>query len=545
MASSSECERIENLIRSGDNADALKELERILDSPDGDCGAIGIWSWAYRKRAQCLFAMNKFTDAGRAASRALETAEEADDDGERARALNVLGIIHAHLSDYEKAIEYLEASYEIQHRLGLPSIGAILNNLGEMRMQTNSPEDALPYFERAVESAQERDDRELAALATGNIGRAYEKQGKPDEAIRAHLESIRLYEETDDHTHRLHQKVKLGNSLESANRPGEAERLYRECVAEAEQRSDFPWPDMIYGSLGRLLGHLEKTAEAQKWLERAIEAVGDNPYNERLPDLRTHLSRVLEQAGDLTKALEQQRLAFEDTNRIHERKIRTRLFESFARFDLKRVEQEKEAIRKQNRELERALGEVRTLRDRLELRNAELAELATRDPLTGAFNRRRFLSVLEAEIRRTHRYGHELSLAMLDLDGFKAINDYYGHTVGDRVLVDVTGIVMRRIRSTDTFARHGGEEFAIVMPETALDAAAALCEELRHAVAHHIWDYLSGDRPVTVSVGVGALCFEESGDAFVQRIDTTLYNAKRWGRNRVAIAEEHHSSNER
>ena len=545
MASISKREQIENLILSGNNSDALAELERILDSPCDDSIAEETQAWAFRKRAQCLFAMNEFTDAGRAANRALEIAERADNDEERAHALNVLGIVHAHVSDYETAIDYLEASYELQRELDLPSIGAILNNLGEIRMQANSPERALQYFERAVESARERDDRRLAALATGNIGRAYEKQGKLEEAIRAHLESIRLYDCTDDRAHRLHEKVKLGNALESANRLEEAERLYRECVAEAEKQGDLPWPEMVYGSLGRLLVDVNRASEAIPWLERAVEAVGANPHNERLPELRSYLSRAYEQSGNLARALEEQRLAYEYADRIHERKIHTRLYESFARFDLKRIEQEKEEFRKQNRELERALAEVETLRDTLELRNAELAELATRDPLTGTFNRRRFLSALEAEIQRTNRYSHDLSFAMLDLDGFKAINDFYGHTIGDRVLVDVAQIVMRRIRATDTLARYGGEEFAIIMPETPLEDATVLCEELRHAITDHTWDYLSGVRPVSMSFGVGALGNEESAEEFVHRVDLTLYNAKRWGKNRVVTAEESHSTSDR
>ena len=544
MAPVSNREHIENLIRSGNNSDALAELGRILDSPRDVAIPAETQAWALRKRAQCLFAMNEFTDAGRAANRALEIAEEAENDEERAQALNVLGIVHAHVGDYETAIGYLEESYELQRELNLPSIGAILNNLGEIRMQANSPDGALQYFERAVASARERDDRLLAALATGNIGRAYEKQGKIEEAMRAHLESIRLYDGTDDRAHRLHQKVKLGNALESANRLEEAERLYRECVAEADKQGDFPWPEMVYGSLGRLLVDLNRAAEATPWLERAVEAVAANPHDERLPELRNYLSRAYEQSGDLTKAIEEQRLAFEHANRIHERKIHTKLHESFARFDLKRIEREKEEFRKQNRELERALSEVESLRDTLELRNAELAELATRDPLTGAFNRRRFLSALEAEIQRTHRYGHKLSFAMLDLDGFKAINDFYGHTIGDRVLVDVAQIVMRRIRATDTFARYGGEEFAIIMPETPLDDATVLCEELRHAVTNHNWDYLSGNQPVSMSIGVGALGNEESAEKFVHRVDLTLYNAKRWGKNRVVTAEESHSSSD-
>jgi diguanylate cyclase (GGDEF)-like protein/PAS domain S-box-containing protein len=163
----------------------------------------------------------------------------------------------------------------------------------------------------------------------------------------------------------------------------------------------------------------------------------------------------------------------------------------------------------------------------------ELERLATTDPLTGACNRRSFLERAKADRARQLRYGTHWSLAMVDADHFKRVNDVHGHDVGDAVLVALTRACEGTIRSLDLFARLGGEEFAVLMPSTSLDAAAKLGERLRAAIQQMRVPAADGPVQITASVGVASAASGEEVAAVLQRADRALYRAKADGRNRV------------
>jgi len=166
-----------------------------------------------------------------------------------------------------------------------------------------------------------------------------------------------------------------------------------------------------------------------------------------------------------------------------------------------------------------------------------LRELSSIDVLTGLANRRRFFEALEHELPRARRYEQPLSVALFDIDRFKAVNDSRGHAAGDRALRDVGAVVQRQIRAADLVARLGGDEFAVLLPQIGLGepegGAEALGERLRAAVAD-----ASMEAGVTISVGVAALDEDESAEALLSRADAALYQAKREGRDRVCVADE-------
>lgn len=165
---------------------------------------------------------------------------------------------------------------------------------------------------------------------------------------------------------------------------------------------------------------------------------------------------------------------------------------------------------------------------------AKLRELATVDPLTGAFNRRHFFEVAEAEVARSARYRRPLSVAMLDLDHFKAVNDCFGHHVGDEALQLVVGAARGQLRRQDILGRYGGEEFAFVFPETPLDGATEVLERTRGAVESLALTSAGERVPLSVSIGVVAWREGERLDETLRRADDALYEAKGAGRNRVA-----------
>jgi len=168
--------------------------------------------------------------------------------------------------------------------------------------------------------------------------------------------------------------------------------------------------------------------------------------------------------------------------------------------------------------------------------NKRIAELAELDELTGSFNRRCIMRMLDDEIVRAHRGNTPCSIALIDLDWFKRVNDAYGHPIGDEVLRTFAITVFANIRNIDRFGRYGGEEFLLVLPDTPDDDAARILNRLRAIVADLDWSAFSPGMRVTISAGVATLKPDETPDTFLARADTALYAAKARGRNRIASA---------
>jgi diguanylate cyclase (GGDEF)-like protein len=176
----------------------------------------------------------------------------------------------------------------------------------------------------------------------------------------------------------------------------------------------------------------------------------------------------------------------------------------------------------------------------LQKANEDLRLLANTDPLTGALNRRAFLDLGRRETERRRRHGQPLSLLMADLDHFKAINDTYGHAAGDQALKDFYRTCTGLLRDTDSLGRLGGEEFAILLPETGAEGALVLAERLRAATEAIRCSYDGQVFGFTVSLGLATPCDGESTvDTLLRDADDALYRAKEGGRNRVEYDPHH------
>jgi diguanylate cyclase (GGDEF)-like protein len=175
-------------------------------------------------------------------------------------------------------------------------------------------------------------------------------------------------------------------------------------------------------------------------------------------------------------------------------------------------------------------------RGRAEQHASDLETLAAVDWLTGLYNRRHFETLLRAELGRSQRYFRPLSVLMIDVDFFKAINDRFGHAAGDRVLQAIANLCQAQKREADVVARLGGEEFAVMLPETTDIAAVQFAERLRQQV-HDGLPIVEGKRlPITVSIGIAAATLKTSGiDSLLRCADQALYDAKRGGRDRVVV----------
>jgi diguanylate cyclase (GGDEF)-like protein len=187
------------------------------------------------------------------------------------------------------------------------------------------------------------------------------------------------------------------------------------------------------------------------------------------------------------------------------------------------------------------VGRLIVWRDITELKRtqAELQRLATSDELTQVHNRRHFLDLAQAELARTIRFSHPMALVFIDIDRFKEINDTLGHAGGDQALAAIAKLCLAQIRAIDIFARLGGEEFVLLLPETDSQTAALVAERLRQAVSQTPITHGGHAITATISLGVATVSGGQSTlELLMQRADQALYSAKQAGRNRVAVWHE-------
>jgi diguanylate cyclase (GGDEF)-like protein len=185
--------------------------------------------------------------------------------------------------------------------------------------------------------------------------------------------------------------------------------------------------------------------------------------------------------------------------------------------------------------LRRVLKERELTKERVRMME-KLQKLAVTDGLTKLYNSRSFYSQLETEVDRYNRYKHPLALLLLDLDHFKEYNDSYGHLEGDKVLVRFSQIIKSCLRTNDSAYRYGGEEFTVILPETAGAEAKTVAQRIRSALeSERFSPENGGDVQITISIGVTEYHPKEELSTFIQRADKAMYLSKQNGRNKVSM----------
>jgi diguanylate cyclase (GGDEF)-like protein len=285
------------------------------------------------------------------------------------------------------------------------------------------------------------------------------------------------------------------------------------------------------GGSHRLLAYANLDAvrmwRAEGRLDDAVALLASESHRallEQNPDIglttETALYEMHKQRCDFEVALHHHELA----SRMHVLQL-TRRAEQQARVMMMRLEVEQT----------RAAAEFNARRAQsLELERDQLHRVAHEDVLTGMGNRRAADEALAQALQDSPSPG-PVSVALVDLDHFKSVNDRYGHAAGDAVLSTVGALMRQALRSQDRVYRYGGEEFLLILGSAAAVVAGEVCERLRLAIECHRWSDISSGLTVTASFGLALHRAGELGPALVQRADAALYRAKREGRNRVAL----------
>jgi diguanylate cyclase (GGDEF)-like protein len=440
---------------------------------------------------------------------ALDAARASGDRSLLSWALNRVGITYEALADRSEAEHFLLQALDIAREIdGQEEMFSALNNLcssinAKVREARGRgvPVDAdvrrsLVFGREALELARASGNSHREAIAEGNLAIVCIELGDFD-AARRHVE--RHAELGHAHGYRGVVQASLSNRAMLARRQGDladAIALYGQALAEAE-RTDDP---------GGML------------------------------DAHTDLYECHKARGELAAAL-----AHHEALLPHERDRMKRVAATQARLLINRLELEHARVEAERAHLDAQVQRLRAMqleteKHQLEQKASELGRHALEDQLTGLANRRRVDHELPLQLASARERGLPLSIAVIDLDHFKRVNDRYGHATGDDVLRAMAGILLDNIRSSDLLARLGGEEFIVLFGGTGIGVAIDACERLRRAVETFDWTRVAPELTQTISVGVCEAGEHMDVRGLVERADAALYRAKASGRNRVESA---------
>lgn len=348
-------------------------------------------------------------------------------------------------------------------------------------------------------------------------------QGQESAARETMLELLNWLPVQSGQEQRL-EALKIAIESADAGTLREHARAVGELVREIQQRADeeLRRVESFLGRVSSRLGGLEQElVVTSSSHDRAI----DNMQNLD-SDVRNAMSAMQDSVGEAT-TLEAARGAVAD--RID--RIESALHE-FLEMERSRHHETRQQLEEMRNRLDQAGGETKKLQAAVAKERAK----ATTDALTQVPNRAAFDLRIVDELVQAKRDGKPLSMVVIDLDRFKAINDTYGHQAGDKLLASTASLCRQQLRRADFFARFGGEEFVALMPNTAPEEARARADALRIAVADCKFHFQGQPVPVTLSAGIACLQTDDDQDALFRRADSALYRAKRAGRNRVETA---------
>ena len=445
-----------------------------------------------------------------------------------ARAHNDIAAVYGGRSLFEHAMHHLRSGIELLEGAGEKVGPSLLNNLGNIYMSSERVDEALACFQRGREEFGASGDQHWEAIARTNEGRALVRIGRREEGVAALEEALASFRNLNKPTYVATTLGKLGSAWASAGDNIAAERCFKEALKVYEVDPNTTFRGEVHDAYGEFLLQVGDPEGALRELtvgeEVCLTAGAESPANDMVRQqaraLRL-LGRHEEAFGKLNSYLEKREKLDHDRGQavisilLVEMETRLQGSQELAVFSSQALSDANRALREQAERLER---------------------LSSTDELTELYNRRFLDRRIKEEIVRADQQNRDIGLVLLDIDAFKAINDKYSHVIGDEVLRRIALILRNSFRRTDVVARWGGEEFAILLPNTRKESASLVADKARTAIAEHDWFSVAPGLNVTVSAGVAAVSEARGGDKAIELLklaDRRLYVAKDQGRDRV------------
>ena len=442
-----------------------------------------------------------------------------------------LGWVYYYLSDHPTALNYGLKALNLAQELGDREREAWA--LDAIASFDDDPFQATHMHEAAFNIFKEIEHVEGQFRVLNNWACALFDQGNFESALKTARAGMQLVKEQS----LLREEINLNETIGSVLiAMGDYEQAL-ECLQYAKILSDRYGPDIVYVwilvALGQVYLMKNDLEKAKHQLFQALKTATEWNINSEKMRCHQYLSELYEKQGKPEKALEHYKL-FHSLKEIVAGESSARQIAMLKMaHKVETTQRDAEIQRLQNEKLKLEIDEHKRIQ-------AILENLATRDSLTNLNNRRHFLILAEKEWQRALRYKHPFTVLMLDLDHFKQINDRYGHSIGDQALISVAGIIQAALRASEIAGRYGGDEFAIILPETTAKNGLLVSKRIRKEIIGQAIQTERRPITLTASIGVAGLSDENRNsiqalDTLLNRADKALYEAKRAGKNQTYL----------
>ncbi|MEO8486227.1 MAG: tetratricopeptide repeat-containing diguanylate cyclase [Betaproteobacteria bacterium] len=527
----------EALVHDARNAARLAAEATALATQVSDTGARARARYLEGRAAE--LALNE-TGALEAYREALAVFQAVHDDAGRADALRGIGQVYDTLGDAPQALAHHLRALAIAEDAGdSASQAAAMRTVGVVHSRAGRPDVGLDWYERSL--ALPGADPLERARTLNNIGINLKNLGRLDESLETLHSALSAFQAAGATLGQAGALNNLGATLERMNRLDEAETMLRDAL---ERSTASGYGEGVVNAslgLGRVCDRTGRADEARMHLATALDVAEHGGLRAYEVEAHDALADLCERCGDAADAVKHLRASRELERLLISEASDRRLKMLSIRYQVTAAQREADLMRAKQEELAKANQRLAALNLDLAASDAQKSRLVVElerqtreDALTGLANRRWLDQRLGDEFARAVRYSRPLAVAIADLDHFKDVNDRWTHAVGDAVLKEVAKILMAQVRHTDLVARYGGEEFVLAFVETGADAAAAVCEKVRAAIAGHDWSGIAPGLAITASIGWCTDTSLAGPDAMIGAADTALYRAKAAGRDRVA-----------
>ena len=463
-----------------------------------------------------------------------------------ANAYLQLGWMCDYLGDYSGAMDWAHKGLEVAAFLGVSAIHARLLDLAAcIHSQMEDHAEAKSRHASAMAMIDILFDWHARASILNNYAMSLLYAGEMENALAAAQQALDIGAALAMRRYVYNYADTVGEILLAMGRLDQAAQVLEEALRMTQDQAVDISQAYVLKNLGRVCMARGGLAEAETYLQQAMHILASFNARAELALCHQLLSTLRERQGNFPGALEHFKAYYQLREATAGKESARRLAVLKNAYDTQLAQRDAEIERLRNVELQAEIEERKRIQ-------AVLERLATTDMLTGLTNRHHFFTLAEREVERALRYRAPLSMLMIDLDYFKRVNDTLGHIAGDQVLIAVGQVIRSTLREVDLAGRYGGEEFAILLPETPAEKAINVAERLRSAIAGLAVETDTGRVSITASIGAAALTSAGSEEAsplrsgeggqssgkaeralaaLLDRADRALYSAKHAGRN--------------
>jgi diguanylate cyclase (GGDEF)-like protein len=531
----------EAVVRAGELAEGEQRLARLLVAAE-QLGSKGLMGECWRIRALAQSWRGDLGGTQASSLKAIALLEEAERDSSLAQALSIGGSNLARIGEPTEGLEYINRAVELAQASGDRVIQSrVLGNLGIYYSLTRNYERAIEATQAAIDLQRPYSDHWLPLM---NLGALYLESAAARQGPEAELSEQARHELQSSYECSLQAEahfaavdigplraVCIGNMGVALLRLGRLEEAQVKLEEERQISARGGYRDTeeeALGYLGVLALRRGDHAQAEQFMKQALSIAEENHERESIGRAWLNLSNLREAMGDFREALNCFRRYHEVTqSRLAEQaEARAEAFAVKLEIERARLGAELHRLR---------AAELTATNQKLEAEAKLLDRYANEDSLTGLANRRFLNAALAKAFAQSVASDNPMTVAIIDVDHFKAVNDTFSHAIGDQVLQALARILTTQCRGRDLVARLGGEEFVVIFDAESANDALPVSERMRSAVERFDWASLDTRLSVTVSIGLASRTDQSAPEQLLASADSALYDAKRAGRNCVRV----------